>query len=83
MSEREVSARVTGMEFSQPQCPPQGADLEFEIALLDNGAPPHPGHQFVPTDQPPGRSTSAVKISSARLPARTGLSSFQVGQPER
>jgi len=53
MSEREVSARVTGMEFSQPQCPPQGADLEFEIPLLDKGAPPHPGHQLVFPDQLP------------------------------
>jgi hypothetical protein len=83
MSEREVSARVTGMEFSQPQCPPQGADLELEIPLLDK-VPRHTRaiNSCFPTSSP-GRSTSAVKISSARLPARTGLSSFQVGQPER
>ena len=36
------------------QRPPQGADLEFEISLLDKGAPPHAGHQLVFPDQLPG-----------------------------
>jgi len=35
------------------QRPPQGADLEFEISLLDNGAPPHAGDQLVLADQLP------------------------------
>jgi len=35
------------------QRPPQGADLEFEVPLLDKGAPPHAGDQFVFADQLP------------------------------
>jgi len=35
------------------QRPAQGADLEFEVTLLDKSAPPHPGHQLVFADQLP------------------------------
>ncbi len=34
-----------------PQRPPQRADLEFEVALLDKGVPPRAGHQFVFANQ--------------------------------
>src|SRR6266404_8305964 len=33
------------------QRPPQGANLELEISLLDKGAPPHAGHQLLFADQ--------------------------------
>ena len=47
------SRDVAPATASIAQRPPQGADLEFEISLLDNGAPPHAGHQLVFADQLP------------------------------
>jgi hypothetical protein len=55
------------------QRPPQGADLEFEIPLLDKGALPHPGDQLVFPDQLPRalhQSGQNIGRTPAGLPSR-------------
>jgi hypothetical protein len=56
------------------QRPPQRADLQLEVALLDDRRRLGPGDQFLFADHLAGTPTRAARMSKARLPSRTGLS---------
>jgi hypothetical protein len=76
-SDKAVAAPGDGRDISNAgvavaQRPAQRTDLELKIAFLDNGTGPSAGDQLSLLTTSPRRSIKAIRMSSARLPRRTG-----------